>query len=100
MSLVTDRKDVDTADRGDGQQRSYLVLSDAELAKGFVRPVRSAYKHTKCGSVTTMGQKLSETYARDPSFYSGTFCCSCGAHFPVGEEGEFTWHPDGSKVGT
>jgi hypothetical protein len=38
-----------------------------------------------------MGQALAETYARQPDFYSATFCCACGAHFPVGEHGEFVW---------
>lgn len=52
-----------------------------------------------CGSKTTMGQKLAETYARDPGFYSGTFCCTCGAHYPVGADGEFVWE-DGTRVGT
>ena len=46
-----------------------------------------------------MGQALAETYARNPYFYSGTFCCRCRAHFPVGEDGEFVWE-DGTKVGT
>ena len=82
-----------------GQQEGYVVLSDAERAKGFVRPVRRTYVHQKCGSATTMGQALAETYARDPYFYSGTFCVSCKAHFPVGDDGEFVWD-DGSKVGT
>lgn len=50
-----------------------------------------------CGTVTTMGQALAETYARDPKFYGGTFCCGCGTHFPVAE---FTWEPDGSMVGS
>jgi hypothetical protein len=89
-----------TEKRPDGQQRDYVVLSESERAKGFVRPYRDAYKHLKCGAVTTMGRALSETYARDPGFYSGTFCCACGAHFPVGQEGEFTWIADGQRVGT
>jgi hypothetical protein len=89
-----------TEDRGDGQQKGYVVLCDDERAKGFVRPLRHTYRHLKCGTVTTMGLKLSETYARDPAFYSGTFCCGCAAHFPVGEDGEFVWDADGSKVGT
>ena len=54
----------------------------------------------KCGVVTTMGQALAETYARDPSFYSGTFCCRCGTHFPVGESGEFVWDGTQERVGT
>lgn len=45
MSIVFDPKDVDTTDRGDGQQKTYLALSDEERAKGFVRPVRTTYKH-------------------------------------------------------
>jgi hypothetical protein len=158
MSLVTDRKDLDTSiDPLTGQQKTYLVLSEEERAKGFVRPVRHSYKHvgkrpkhelrdlteselrynegqppeqhfvkfemypegsperarkatgrfwtqaelnSGCGAVTTMGQALAETYARDPSFYGGTFCCRCGTHLPVGEHGEFVWEPDGSRVGT
>lgn len=84
--------------KANGQQKGYVVLSDAERARGFVRPVRRTYVHQKCGVATTMGTALAETYARDPYFYSGTFCCGCGKHFPVGEDGEFVWD-DGSKVG-
>lgn len=83
-----------------GQQQDYVVLAEEERAKGFVRPVRRSYKHLKCGTVTTMGQTLAETYARDPYFYSGTFCCGCGDHFPVGEDGEFVWDGTSQKVGT
>ena len=77
----------------------YLVLSDAERAKGFVRPVRTSYRHLTCGTVTTMGTALAETYARQPTFYGATFCVSCSMHRPVGPDGEFVWL-DGSKVGT
>ena len=87
-----------------GMQKGYIVLSDAERAKGFVRPVRDSYRHTICGKITTMGRSLAETYARDPTFYSGTFCSTCRAHFPVGADGEFTWYEhdgtEGPKVGT
>lgn len=138
----------------DGQQACYLVLSDEERAKGFVRPVRRSYKHVGiagpqcplrdltekeketwkddsdpfvkfeiypntqiatgrywtqkqldsinkgCGGVTTMGQAIAETYARNPYFYGGSFCVQCGKHFPVGEDGEFIWIDDGTRVGT
>lgn len=87
-----------------GQQKDYVVLCETERAKGFVRPFRDAYRHLTCGTVTTMGVGLSETYARDPSFYGGTFCVRCQAHFPVGEDGEFVWveknGTEGPKVGT
>lgn len=85
--------------KDNGQQREYVRLSDDELAKGFVRPVRESYIHTACGTQTRMHRKLAETYARDPYFYSGTFCSHCQSHFPVGEDGQFVWE-DGSKVGT
>ncbi len=83
-----------------GMQKGYVVLSDEERAKGFVRPVRRSYVHEKCGVKTTMGQALAETYARQPDFYSGTFCCGCSTHFPVGADGEFVWDGTTEKVGT
>lgn len=86
--------------RPDGMQNDYVVLAEEERTKGFVRPVRRSYKHLKCGVVTTMGQTLAETYARQPDFYSGTFCCGCGSHFPVGADGEFVWDGSTEKVGT
>lgn len=85
-----------------GQQRNYLVLSDEERAKGLVRPVRRTYTHVKCGTTTTMGQTIAETYARDPKFYGGTFCCHCGEHYSlIGAEGkpQFLWD-DGTAVGS
>lgn len=152
QGLVDDPAKLDTTLLPNGQQRTYLVLSEAERAKGFVRPVRTSYYHAGipgprhplrdltdeereryadegyvkyepypegessivgtfwtqerldragkgCGSRTTMGLALAETYARQPTFYSGTFCAKCGAHFPVGASGEFAWE-DGSRVGT
>jgi hypothetical protein len=74
-----------------GQAEVYLVLSDEELALGFVRPVRRSYWHSTCGTITTMGQKLAETYARQPDFYGSTLCVHCGKHRPVGADGEFYW---------
>lgn len=83
-----------------GMQKSYVVLSEDERAKGFVRPVRTKYYHEKCGTVTSMGIALAETYASNPQFYSGTYCAGCRSHFPVGENGEFLWHSTQEKVGT
>lgn len=91
--------------REDGQQRDYVVLSAEERAKGYVRPVRRTYLHVGinptmhgpilvrageggCGARTTMGMAIAETYARDPTFYSGTFCVGCGEHRPLAE---FVW---------
>lgn len=80
-----------------GQQKGYVVLSAEERSKGFIRPVRHSYKHLKCGVVTKMGQALAETYARDPSFYSGTFCVACGKHYPLDQ---FVWDGTEEQVGS
>lgn len=80
-----------------GLQKGYVVLCSEERAKGFVRPLRQSYVHIKCKTITTMGLSIAETYARDPKFYSGTFCCGCRKHFPVTE---FTWVDDNSVVGS
>jgi hypothetical protein len=84
-----------------GMQRGYIVLSDEERKKGFVRPLRRTYIHLKCKTETRMNDAIAETYARDPNFYDGTYCSQCRAHFPIGEDGEFVWkdNPE-QKVGT
>lgn len=103
MGLTTDPNDPRLG-RGvdrepEGMNDVYLVLSDEERAKGFVRPVRQVYVHETCGTETRMGLAIAETYARNPSFYGATYCVGCQKHLPVGERGEFVWL-DGSKVGT
>lgn len=144
-----------------GQHEIYLVLSEEERAKGFVRPVRNSYIHVGkyvevkpgstieelpvdeakrfgtdpdgsqryfyfmrypesespiigkaltlaeyknlgkriggCGTVTTMGTALAETYARDPKFYGATYCVGCGKHLPVDE---FVWEGTNELVGS
>ena len=80
-----------------GQQEAYVVLTEEERAKGFVRPVRRSYTHKTCGSTTTMGTALAETYARDPGFYTGTFCVHCRAHFSLDQ---FVWQGTEEQVGT
>lgn len=150
MTLTTDPNDPrleEQRKQSTGQHNVYLVLSDAERAKGFVRPYRYAYRHVgvqpqyplrdlnedekvrykgcnyakyevygadeapmlgrywtqaeldakACGSMTTMGRELSETYARDPHFYGATFCVRCNRHLPVGE---FVWEKDGERLGS
>lgn len=94
--VTPDHRDIQPS----GMQKAYVVLSDDERAKGFIEPVRRSYIHKACGGVTTMGQSIAETYARDPFFYSGTFCAVCGSHFPVGEDGQFVWDGTDQKVGT
>lgn len=146
MGITTDRNDPGLRETdATGMQKSYLVLSEEERARGFIRPVRRTYTHTGqrpthplrdltddehtrldqygyvafeaypesdssitgrfwtqaqlsggCGTATTMGQALAETYARQPDFYGATWCCGCRTHLPVAE---FVWD-DGSPVGS
>lgn len=105
MSTTTDPTDprlshgADPADGGPVEQApAYLVLSESERARGFVRPVRRSYWHSVCGAVTTMAQEIAETYAANPTFYGATYCATCRQHRPVGPDGEFYWvdpaHPE------
>ena len=80
-----------------GQQKGYVVLTLAERMKGFVRPVRRTYTHKVCGTDTTMGVVIAETYARDPGFYNGTFCVHCREHRPLDE---FVWEETNEQVGS
>ena len=154
MPLTTDPNDQRLGHGTDNEPRPqnevYLVLSDEERAKGFVRPVRISYKHVGslsnkyplldltdeqkadhakfgyvkyekypesespltgrywtqveldnvqggCGTVTTMGRSIAETYARDPQFYGITYCVHCQKHLPVNQ---FVWVDDGTVVGS
>jgi len=102
MSLTTDPNDhrlqhFRGPEEPGPQAEVYLVLSEDERAKGFVRPVRRTYVHTKCGGVTKMGDALAETYARDPKFYGATYCVHCRAHFRVAE---FNWDGTSETVGS
>jgi len=159
MSLTTDPNDprLKKGQKNEtGQHKIYLVLSEEERAKGFVRPVRNSYTHIGrktemkggtieplpreeakkfgdpdkyvaflrypesesplagkaltqeevdnigkyiggCGTVTSMRQALSETYARDPKFYGMTYCTGCNKHLPVDE---FVWDGTDQKVGS
>lgn len=60
MSTTSDPKDLRLTRGVDDapvpMAQTYLVLSDDERAKGFVRPVRRSYVHTVCGGETTMGK--------------------------------------------
>lgn len=121
MPLTDDRNDprLGRGIGGEGMNEAYLVLSDEERAKGFVRPVRRSYVHRfmldgspvptvltslegvgGCGALTTMAQAIAETYARDPGFYGATYCVGCRTHLPVGADGEFYWDGTDEKVGT
>lgn len=77
------------------QAETYLVLSEEERAKGYVRPFRISYIHKTCGSVTSMSPAIAATYARDPRFYGATYCTSCCIHAPVSE---FVWDDGSGEV--
>lgn len=72
------------------------VLPPQERAKGFIRPLHYAYRHTACNQVSQLEPEVAETFARDPYFYGATTCAHCGGLFPCSE---FVW-PDLGQVGT
>lgn len=87
--ITTDPQDPRLQQKEDGKQNEvYLVLSEEERAKGFVRPYRDTYVHTVCGTATKMGRPIAETYAVKPWYYGSTWCIKCCHHLPVGE---FVW---------
>lgn len=80
------------------QAEVYLVLSEADRAKGFIRPLRRTYVHALgCGATTTMALDIAETYARQPWFYGSTYCVGCSMHRPVDE---FVWDGTTEQVGS
>lgn len=101
MGLTTDRNDPDLGHGSDekptDQNKKYLVLSEDEKAKGFIRPVRQSYVHIACGEETKMNMSIAETYARDPKFYGLTYCICCRMHKPVDQ---FVWKGTDQKVGS
>lgn len=74
--------------------------SDSSVVGSFWTQERLDSVGKGCGTVTTMGVAIAETYARNPTFYGSTFCCGCGVHLPVGEQGEFVWDGTNERVGT
>lgn len=101
MGITTDPNDPRLGHGVDKEQipqhDTYLVLSEEEREKGFIRPLHRAYVHKVCGTVTTMGLALCETYARNPKFYGATYCCECRKHLPVSE---FLWQGTKDEVGS
>lgn len=100
MPTTTDRSDprlmVGVDETPVPQSKAYLILSEEEREKGYVRPFRATYVHDVCGTATTMNGEIAATYARNPFFYGSTYCCECQMHKPVGE---FKWD-DGEVVGS
>jgi len=75
--------------REDGQYENYPTKDDGE----FEQPVHDSYVHEDCGTTTTMRGDLPESVARDPEFYTKTYCAGCQTHVPVEE---VYWKDDGS----
>lgn len=87
--MTEDNSDFDYGEKKpDGQYENYPTIDEGE----FVQPVRSAYVHDKCGTTTRMTGKLPESVARDPQYYTATFCVGCGEHVPIEE---VHWKIDG-----
>lgn len=82
--------DFDYGEKGeDGQYENYPTIDEGE----FEQPVRRTYRHEECDTTTSMREDIAESVARDPEYYSKTFCHGCGKHVPVDE---VHWEEDGA----
>jgi hypothetical protein len=75
----------------DGQHENYPVNTEGE----YVAPIRRTYVHRKCGVATKVSMNIAETYAKNPRYYSHTFCVGCKEHMPINQ---FEWE-DGVTLG-
>lgn len=86
-----------------GQDPEGLIAFEAYLENRSEHPKATGRYWTTselnsgCNTVTTMGRALSETYAKNPLFYSSTYCVGCQMHKAVEE---FVWTADGQRVGS
>lgn len=67
--------------REDGQYENYPTIEDGD----FEQEPRETYIHQECGTRTTMTGDLPESVARDPTYYTKTYCAGCQTHVPVEE---------------
>lgn len=92
MSDDTPNDGFDYGDRlPDGQFENHPTTDSGE----FVQPVRDSYVHAECENTTTMGQRLAESFARDPNQYGKTFCAHCGDYYPLDE---FAWKDTNQRL--
>lgn len=75
----------------DGQFERHPTIDEGD----FEQPVRHKYRHESCGEVTTMSDSIAKSFARDPNYYSKTFCAECGDYFPLDE---FEWVDGGESL--
>lgn len=92
--LTTNRNDPGiNKEKPNGQYETYLILSDDERAKGFIRPVRTKYIHVGkkaesnnalrsggCGVVTTMALPIAEDMAHWPIRELYGYCQDLGVN--------------------
>lgn len=76
----------------DGQYEKYPTATVGE----FVAPVRNSYVHDTCGGITSCSDGIAETYAKNPKYYTRTYCSRCQGHYPVSE---FKWYVDNVRIG-
>ncbi|QAS68849.1 hypothetical protein HFTV1-gp16 [Haloferax tailed virus 1] len=68
--------------KDDGQYENYPTIDEGE----FEQKPRTSYVHVDgCGERTRMTGKLPESIARDPKWYTDTYCAGCKDHVPVEE---------------
>lgn len=72
-------------------------LTPAEIAKGFIRPLRATFRHDECGEVMAMSNTMASNCAKDPKHYAEMFCMKCKSNFSLKE---FRWYGTQNRLGT
>lgn len=88
-------------------EKRYAAIDRFELSDGSkagtyltqeeVNQIEESGHYGGCNGLTTMNRAIAETYARDPNFYTGTFCVHCQQHFPLDQ---FVWDGTDEQVGS
>ena len=100
--MLTEEEQKENPDKKYVAVMTVLTREDGSFLGGtyVTQEVLTAYQFDKrtggCNTSTRMGQALSETYARNPSFYGATYCVHCQKHLPVSE---FVWEGTNITVG-
>ena len=75
----------------DGQYENHPTIDEGSLQQ----EMRISYVHEECGKTTTIhSRSLAKSIARDPDYYSKTFCTYCREYVPTGE---VHWEKDGKS---
>lgn len=72
-------------------------ISEYDRASGYIRPIRTVYKHELCNELTILSDTAARKLAMEPRSAVISYCCGCRKHFA---SSEFTWVGSDEEVGS